>query len=98
MKSHKYRVTVTRCEDKDGNAADGPSIEFTASNHDEIIQIARLIQDAGVFPADEAASFAIGLKLFGETMLIHKEAELFTEIRPHFIAFMKKLKASLQSG
>ena len=65
MKSHKYKVTVTRVEDKDGNPTDGPSIDFASSNHDELIQIVRLIQAAGPFPADEAASFAVGLKLFG---------------------------------
>lgn len=31
-------------------------------------------------------------------MLTHKESELFTEIRPHFMAFMKKLKASLKDA
>ena len=98
MKSHKYQVTVTRVEDKDGNPTDGPSIEFASSNHDELIQIVRLIQSAGPFPADDAASFAVGLKLFGEAMLTHKESDLFTEIRPHFMAFMKKLKASLKDA
>ncbi|HNQ04634.1 MAG TPA: DUF3861 domain-containing protein [Thiobacillaceae bacterium] len=98
MKSHKYHISVTRVEDKDGHATDGPSITFASFNHDEIIEIVRRIQGAGVFPADEAASFAVGLKLFGEAMLTHKDSELFTELRPHFMAFMKKLKASLKDG
>lgn len=98
MKSHKYKVTVSRVEDKDGNPTDGPSIAFASSNHDELIQIVRLIQAAGPFPEDEAASFAIGLKLFGDAMLTHKDLELFTEIRPHFMTFMKKLKASLKDA
>lgn len=97
MKSHKYTITVAYTEDKDGTPMDGPSISFSASNHDEIIQIVRLMQSANVFTADEAAAFAIGLKLFGETMLTHKDSDLFSELKPHFGAFMKKLKATLKN-
>lgn len=98
MKSHKYTITVRRTEDKDGNPTDGPVITFTATNHDELTEIVRRVQDAGQFPADEAAAFAIGLKLFGETMLLHRDSALFTEMRPHFLDFMKKLKASLKDA
>jgi len=98
MKSHKYHISVTRIEDKDGHATDGPSITFAAFNHDELVEIVRLMQGAGPFAADEAASFAVGLKLFGEAMLTHKGSDLFTELRPHFMAFMKKLKASLKAA
>lgn len=38
IKSHKYKLTVIRVEDKDDNPTDGPSIEFASSNHDELIQ------------------------------------------------------------
>ena len=72
------------------------AITFTATNHDELTEIVRRMQDAGLFPPDEAAAFAIGLKLFGETMLLHRDSALFTEMRPHFMDFMKKLKASLK--
>ena len=98
MKSHTYHISVTRVEDKEGHPTDGPSITFSAFNHDELIEIVRRVQGAGRFPADEAACFALGLKLFGEAMLTHKESDLFTELRPHFMAFMKKLKASLKAA
>ena len=45
-----------------------------------------------------ARSTALALKLFGEAMFTHKESELFTELRPPFFAFMKKLKASLKAA
>ena len=46
----------------------------------------------GDFDPDTAAALAIGLKLFGEVMLTHKEHPLFAELAPHFGAFMKRLK------
>ena len=55
MKSHKYHISVTRVEDKEGHPTDGPSITFSAFNHDELIEIVRRVQGAGRFPADEAA-------------------------------------------
>ena len=98
MKGHKYTITVRRTEDKDDNPTDGPAITFTATNHDELTEIVRRMQEAGRFPPDEAAAFAIGLKLFGETMLLHRDNALFTEMRPHFMDFMKKLKASIKDA
>ena len=98
MKNHKYSVTVTHTEDKEGQPVDGASLSFVTANHDELLEIVRRIQGAELFAPDETASFAVGLKLFGEAMLTHREAELFSDIRPHFMAFMKKLKASLQDA
>ena len=97
MKSHKYNVTVTHVEDKDGQPVDGATISFATANHDELFQIVRRMQGAGMFSDDEAAAFAIGLKLFSETMLMHKDSELFTELKPHFMAFMKHLKVTLKN-
>ena len=98
MKSHKYQIRVTRVEDRDGQTTDGPSLEFTAANHDELTEIVALIQAKGPFATDDAAAFALGLKLFGETILTHKNLELFSEIRPQFMAFMKRLKASFKES
>ncbi|MNR45833.1 hypothetical protein D3C85_1647260 [compost metagenome] len=43
---------------------------------------------------DQAAEFAIGLKMFSEVMLKNRENELFSEFRPAFSEFMKKLKST----
>lgn len=47
MKSHKYNISVTHIEDKDGNPVSGKSISFLTSNHDEIIEIAQKIKNSG---------------------------------------------------
>lgn len=98
MRSHKYKVSVERLEDKDGNPITDHSYDFTAENHDEIIEIVGRIQGTKQFSDDEAASLAVGLKLFGEVMLKNREHPLFTEFRPHFMDFMKKLKATVRNA
>ena len=47
---------------------------------------------------DEAAkSFAVGLKLFSEVMLEHKNLPLFKDFMPHFGQFMKALKQTVKT-
>jgi hypothetical protein len=94
MKHHKYRISVEHIEDKQGNPVVDHSLSFITTNHDEIIEIVERIRNARHFEGDDAAAFAVGLKLFSEIMLKNKESPLFTEFRPHFLAFMKNLKAS----
>lgn len=98
MKSHKYNISVAHIEDKNGNPVTGKSISFLTSNHDEIIELVQKIQGSGLFENDDAASFAVGIKLFWEVMLKNKESELFSEFRPHFGEFMKKLKSSSKNA
>lgn len=95
MKNHKYRISVEHLEDKQGDPVPDHSISFTATNHDEILEIVERIRGARQFDEDDATAFAVGLKLFSEVMLKNRESPLFAEFRPHFMAFMKKLKASV---
>ncbi len=98
MKNHKYKISVNHIEDKDGNPVSGRSFDFIVENHDEIIEIIGRIQNTNQFEGDDAAAFAVGLKLFGEVMLKNKDNLLFTEFKPHFIEFMKKLKSSARDA
>jgi hypothetical protein len=46
---------------------------------------------------DTAKAFAVGLKLFGETILKNRENPLFTQMKLAMGEFMKSLKAKLRS-
>jgi hypothetical protein len=71
------------------------SLELDFGNHDDILHIVRLMQAKPIFTdPEEAAQFALGLKLFSEVMLKHRTHPVFEELAPAFGAFMKKLKAS----
>ncbi len=86
---HRYRVTV---EPLDPESQAEPLV-FETANHDELFSIVERVRAKAIVPDDEAASFAIGLKLFTETMLHHRKHPLFAELAPHIGTFMKTLKA-----
>lgn len=70
-------------------------IEIDFENHDNIFDIIDTIKEKNLFTNEnQAAEFAIGLKMFSEVMIKNKNAPLFDELLPAFGAFMKKLKSS----
>ena len=76
-----------------GETGSQEPLQLEFDNHDEIFSIIKRIQDKNVFQSKEqAAEFAIGLKMFSEVMLKNKNLPLFEEFRPAFGSFMKKLK------
>lgn len=88
MRGHRYRITVERLD------GDGAPLVFEAVNHDEIIGVAGRIRDSGQFADDDSAhAFAVGLKLFGETLLTHRQQPPFAGLLPAFKQFMQTLKA-----
>lgn len=76
------------------SGSDGAIRTITWSKTHEITQIVERIRSTQQFAEDDAAAFAVGLKLFSEVMLKNKGNPLFSEFQPHFMSFMKKLKAS----
>ena len=94
---HQFRITVEQIADNHGNPGTRAPLTFVAGNHDNILDIVDKIQARGQFSPESAAAFAIGLKLFGEVMLEHRQDPLFAEFQPHFRDFMKVLKGG-QAG
>ena len=92
MKGHLYRLTLEHLEDAKGNPQTTPPLQVLVRNHDDLPAIVEKVQAKGLFASDEAAAFAIGLKLFREVMLHHRGSEVFKELDPHMSAFMKALK------
>lgn len=88
---HRYQVTVQPLGE-DGAESEAPPLTFIVSNHDELLDIVSKTRAKGVVPDDEAAEFAIGLKLFSEVMMRHRKTELFEPLWPYFAEFMKRLK------
>jgi hypothetical protein len=92
MKGHLYRLTLEHLEDPKGNPVEKPPLSFEVRNHDDLYDIVEKVKAKGLFDANEATAFAIGLKLFREVMLHHRNAEVFKELDPHFGEFMKAFK------
>ena len=90
---YRYRITLEslspETEDKE--------LRFEVENHDDIFAIARRM--SGKLDLDENATnaFALGLKLFGETILKNRDNPLFAQIKPSMGEFMRALKGNVRS-
>ncbi|REG82899.1 DUF3861 domain-containing protein [Marinomonas pollencensis] len=94
MKGHLYKFTLEHLEDPKGNAITAEPVTFEARNHDDIFKILESMKGKMALSDSDAREMAIGIKLFGEVMLRNPENELFQQLRPHFMVFMKGLKKS----
>jgi hypothetical protein len=93
-KENRYHLRLSQIAAKT-DTFEPASLELEFGNHDDILHIVRLMQAKPMFTdPDEAAQFAVGLKLFSEVMLKHRANPLFEELGQAFGPFMKKLKAS----
>ncbi|MDN5627606.1 protein of unknown function [Epilithonimonas bovis DSM 19482] len=69
------------------------SIDFEFVNHDDLFKIIEVLKSKNLFGNEnDATEFALGIKLFSEVMLRHRDHPLFEELKPAFGEFMKKLK------
>jgi hypothetical protein len=94
MPGYRYRITVEPLTDKKGQVLEMPTLVFEAENHDEILSIVNRLQqreDLG-FGVEKTAAFALGLKLFSETMMENRRHPLFAPLRTAFMDFMSLLK------
>ncbi|MBK1715794.1 DUF3861 domain-containing protein [Rubrivivax gelatinosus] len=99
MKQHRYRITVEHLADAEGRPpADPGPLVFEAGNHDDIFAIVQRLRSRGELPPEAATAFAVGLKLFSEVMLEHRELPLFAGFAPHFRDFMRSLKGGAKPG
>jgi hypothetical protein len=98
MAGYKYKVTVEKVEDRHGNPAEGEQISFHCENHDDILAIVERLNGhpSLSFEGDERVAFAVGLKLFGETLLKHRSDPVFEPLKDHFKPFMMGLKGGFK--
>ncbi|KAF1051418.1 MAG: hypothetical protein GAK43_02418 [Stenotrophomonas maltophilia] len=96
MKQHRYRVTVEHLADADGQpSTHREPLCFEARNHDDLYRVLGLVRRRGDFDEATTQAFVVGLKLFGEVLLEHRDSPLFADFAAHFFAFMKHLKQGI---
>jgi hypothetical protein len=94
MSSYLYRVTVEKLSDVNGEAVHGQSLSFYVANHDDILAIVERLQGKLPFESGTVAALGVGLKLFSEVALMHRNRPLFAEIRPALSEFIQRLKSA----
>lgn len=98
MKQHQYQVCVKHIADAKGQPSGyNDVLQFNTRNHDDIFKIVEKIQQSQLLDQESAASFAVGLKLFGETLLENKDLPLFKDFMPQFVEFMHALKKTIKT-
>ncbi|WP_262247173.1 DUF3861 domain-containing protein [Parapedobacter soli] len=92
-KAHEYEVIFKHLQNNKGELLDKQPITFPFQNHDDVFNIIQLLSEKGLLKdKSQVAQFALGLKLFGDVMMKNRDMDLFSEIQPAFVSFMKKLK------
>lgn len=90
-----YRLTIESLFLSD-SSQELREMQLDFENHDEVFDIILRVQEKQIFhTTQQAAEFAIGLKLFSEAMIKNRDHPLFQEFLPAFRVFMKDLKAIL---
>ncbi|MGF2881406.1 DUF3861 domain-containing protein [Acinetobacter johnsonii] len=98
MKQHAYEVTLKHIAGAQGNPSTYTDIlSFNSYNHDDIFNGLQVIQNSQMLDDEAAKSFTVGLKLFSEVMLEHKNLPLFKDFMPHFGQFVKALKQTVKT-
>ncbi|AJJ61530.1 DUF3861 domain-containing protein [Yersinia aldovae] len=94
MPGYRYRITIEPLTDRKGAAIDKAPVTFEAENHDEILSIIERLQarEDLDFGKEKTAAFALGLKLFSETMMENRTHPLFASLGTSFKDFMFQLK------
>ncbi len=95
MKKYSYRIQVEALHAPDGDASAAP-LRFEIDTHEDLFGIIGKIAAKEGLPADIVTPFAVGLKLFAETVRANRDASPFAEIMPHLGSIMKELKKPSQ--
>lgn len=77
MAAHQHRITLEYLGGKHAGPDLHQPLVFTADNHDDLFEIIKKVQAAGIFDRETSAALALGMKLFSEVMLKHKKDPMF---------------------
>jgi Domain of Unknown Function with PDB structure (DUF3861) len=91
---YRYRITVESLS----STTEAQKLQFEAENHDDIFAIVRKMSGSLDLDEDATKAFAVGLKLFTETVLKNRDNPLFSPIKPALGEFMKALKGQHRSS
>lgn len=90
---NQYKLTLEYLKNNKGEEMQEKPIELLFQNHDNIYKILEVLQEKDLFGDNsQTIQFGIGLKLIGDIIMRNRDLELFKDMQPAFVEFMKKLK------
>jgi hypothetical protein len=94
---NEYEVSFKQLKNREGEPVDQQAINFVFQNHDDVSKIVETLSEAKLFKEQsETEQFVVGLKLLGDILMKNRDMELFSELQPAFVNFMKKLKGEVK--
>lgn len=96
MKLNQYRITVESIDSTDDSVAQ--TLQFNVEDHENLFGAIEKIKQGSDLAPEAATQFAVGLRLFGTTLLKHPKHPLFADLMPHFKAFMTNLKKTIKAA
>ncbi|MEC4723142.1 DUF3861 domain-containing protein [Noviherbaspirillum sp. CPCC 100848] len=98
MSTHQYRITLEYLGGKHAGPELHAPLSFHADNHDDLFDIIQRVQQADMFDADTSAALALGMKLFSEVMLKHRQDPLFAPILGAYRDYITAFKQRVSQG
>ena len=98
MSAHQYRITVEYLGGKHAGPELHPPLVFEAGNHDDLFRIVEAVEAARLFDRDTSAALVVGMKLFSEVMLKHKNDPLFVSMLAAYRDYIGPFKARLKEA
>ncbi|OOQ57845.1 DUF3861 family protein [Mucilaginibacter pedocola] len=91
MEKNKYLLSLTKAQPV---IYPGDVIHIPVESHDELFGIIKRIESKKLFSTEEdAAAFAITVKIFTEFIVRDRKTPLFRDFLPHMKKFLQELKS-----
>ncbi|MDR0806047.1 MAG: DUF3861 domain-containing protein [Enterobacteriaceae bacterium] len=98
MPPYRYRITVDSLDDQQDASELPESLQFEFEHNENIFTIVERLRTHENISEDEAATFGVGLKLFGSVLRTHRNDPIGESLWPHFLEFMKTLKQGVRKS
>ncbi|MBJ7222542.1 MULTISPECIES: DUF3861 family protein [unclassified Brenneria] len=90
--SKNYVITVKDTEQPENE------ISFQFTSHDDLIKVISLSDGKTALPEEHIYPFLIGMKLFGEVVMLNRKDEMFKKIHPALKEFIGDFKKSIKNS
>lgn len=96
MKANTYRITIEQIDDN--NNIVGQPLQLEMQDHENLFNAIETIKQKSGLAPQIATRLAVGVRLFGTTLLQERKNPLFADFFPHFKAFMQDLKKTIKNA
>jgi hypothetical protein len=98
MSAHQYRITLEYLGGRHAGPELHAPLRFEVGNHDDLFAIIDKVRHADMLDAETSAALALGMKLFSEVMLQHKQDPMFAPMLAAYLDYITVFKQRLNEA